>query len=62
MLVTVPFGWHPFFDTDILASKFSPARECSFIRIGIDWVQGPVEHRRYAATTIWAESIWVAEW
>lgn len=63
MLVTVPFGWHPFLDSEILDGKVSPSRQCALVRDGDGWVQTPtVEHRRYAATTIWAESVWVAEW
>lgn len=61
MLVTVPFGWQPYFDHDILAGVFHPDRECSFVRDGNGWVQTEVQHRPYAATTQWAESIWVAE-
>lgn len=61
MLVTVPFGWQPFLDTEIVDGKFEPARECSMVRDGDDWKQTEVEHRRYAATTRWAESVWIAE-
>lgn len=63
MLVTVPFGWQPFLDSEILDGKFDLTRECSLVRDGDGWVQTEqVEHRRYAATTAWAESVWVAEW
>lgn len=62
MLITVPFGWHPFLDSEILDGEFTPARQCSMVRDGDGWVQtAGVEHRRYAASTIWAESVWIAE-
>lgn len=63
MLVTVPFGWHPFFDSEILSGAFPADRACSLIRVGDGWKQtAEVEHRRYAESTIWAESVWIAEW
>lgn len=65
MLVTVPMGWQPFFDTAILDEKLPvyPDRQCTLVRSeGRWWWQTPeVEHRRYAASSIWAESVWVAE-
>lgn len=63
MLVTVPFGWHPFLDTDIIDGRFTPERECTMVRDksgGWEQVDGAY-HQRYAKTTIWAESVWVAE-
>lgn len=62
MLVTVPFGWQPFLDSAILNGELDPTRECSMVRVADGWEQTPtVEHRRYAASTQWAESVWVAE-
>lgn len=61
MLVTVPFGWHPFLDREILDGEFDPIDACSFVRACDGWRQtSRVEHRRYAESTIWAESVWVA--
>jgi SAM-dependent methyltransferase len=66
MLVTVPFGWNPFFDSAILDNRLpaAPARECTFVRTAnpAEWTQeyGAV-HRRYAGTSIWADAVWVAE-
>ncbi len=66
MLVTVPMGWHPFLDAAVLDKQLpvSPQRACTLVRAGDQehWVQTPeICHRRYAATSIWAESVWVAE-
>lgn len=63
LLVTVPFGWQPFFDTQILSGRWVPSFACSMVRAphsNLAWIQSAVQHRRYAATTPWAESVWVA--
>lgn len=64
MLVTVPMGWNPYLDTAILDGRIPhPWRQCTLVRDGEGWVQTQgLSHRRYAATTRWAESVWVAEW
>jgi SAM-dependent methyltransferase len=68
MLVTIPMGWQPFLDSTILDGRLpvKPERECTLVRLPktdpIEWFQTRVlGHRRYAATSIWAESVWVAE-
>ena len=62
MLVTIPFGWHPYLDSAILDGRFPTSRECTFVRDGAGWVQtAEVTHKRYAASTRWAESVWVGE-
>lgn len=64
MLITVPMGWNPYLDTAILDGKIiPPERQCTMVRVGDGWLQTPeLDHRRYAATTVWAESVWIAEW
>lgn len=63
MLVTVPFGWHPYLDRDIVDGRFEPEVQGTFVRRGAGWVYaaGEAAHRPYAATTDWAEAVWVAE-
>lgn len=66
MLVTIPMGWHPFLDSAILDGRLpvKPWRESTMVRAGDQrhWVQTPdLCHRRYAASSIWAESVWVGE-
>lgn len=68
MLVTIPFGWQPFLDSAILDGRLpvEPERACSMGKVAgtdpVQWAQDKaVTHRRYAATSIWAESVWVAE-
>ena len=43
-----------------------PIRQCTIVRAPdsnpVEWVQtNGLTHRRYAASSIWAESVWVAE-
>lgn len=68
MLVTTPFGWQVFWDSAILDGRLpvEPVRQCSMTRVRltdpVEWVQAhELTHRRYAMTSIWAESVWVAE-
>jgi len=64
MLVTTPMGWHPFWDSAVLDGRLpvTPTRQATFVRDGSGWRQTRrLEHRRYAATSIWAESVWVGE-
>jgi SAM-dependent methyltransferase len=67
MLITIPMGWHPYLDSAILDGKLpvQPTRQCTLVRQGSDpmrWAQtDTVTHHRYAASSIWAESVWVAE-
>ncbi len=68
MLVTVPMGWHPFLDSAILDGRLpvKPVRQCTIVRIPatdpVEWEQAHLlQHRRYAASSIWADAVWVAE-
>lgn len=68
MLITIPMGWHPYLDSAILDDKLpvQPTRQCTLVRQAdadpVRWVQtDTVTHHRYAASSIWAESVWVAE-
>lgn len=64
MLVTVPMGWQPFLDAAILDGRLpvKPERQCTLVRDGDGWRQTEhLCHLRYAASTIWAESVWVGE-
>lgn len=64
MLVTTPMGWHPFWDSAILDGRLpvEPVRQCTFVRHGQRWQQtGQLCHLRYAASTIWAEAVWIGE-
>lgn len=64
MLITIPMGWHPYLDTTILEDRLpvQPTRQCTLVRQDTQWVQtDTVTHRRYAASSIWAESVWVGE-
>lgn len=64
MLVTTPMGWQPFWDSAVLDERLpvKPTRQCTFVRDGTGWRQTEhLCHLRYAASTIWAESVWVAE-
>lgn len=64
MLVTTPMGWHPFWDSAVLDGRLpvEPRRQCTLVRDGAGWRQTEhLCHLRYAASTIWAESVWVAE-
>lgn len=69
MLVTVPFGQQPYLDSEIIDGKVpEPWRACTMVRVAgtgprSQWV--PVlgaHHERYAATSLWAEAVWVAEY
>lgn len=62
MLLTVPLGWHPFLDAELLDDGFDFAAACTLVRSGDGWEQTPEPvHKPYAATTRWAESVFVAE-
>jgi len=64
MLATTPMGWQPFWDSAVLDGRLpvKPERQATLVRDGDGWRQTEaLEHRRYAASTIWAESVWVGE-
>jgi SAM-dependent methyltransferase len=68
MLVTIPMGWHPPFDSLILDGHLpvKPTRQCTMVRVPdtdpVEWTQAHLlTHRRYAASSSWADAVWVAE-
>ena len=64
LLLTHPFGWHPFFDAHLLelhaGGALGDAR--TLVRSGTGWIETlDVTPKPYAATTRWAESVLIAE-
>lgn len=62
MLVTVPGGYHPPLDVH-LKSGAGATRTCTMVRDAQSWRQTKrPAFKPYAASTPWAESIWIGEW
>lgn len=63
LLVTVPFGQHPYLDGAILSGGLEPDVEGSLVYEGDYWRPLPGEVVWHAARPErWARSVWVAEW
>lgn len=63
LLVTAPFGQHPYLDTAILSGEMEPTTQGCLLWQGSRWV--PVEDDVVflpARPLRWASSVWVATW
>jgi hypothetical protein len=63
MWISVPLGHNPTLDEYVMAGALGTSRDCTFVRCHGGWVQTAERTwLPYGATTIWAESVWLAEW
>lgn len=63
LLVTAPFGQHPYFDGAILSGGLAPDEEGTLVYEGDHWrpLEGRREWRR-AREMRWAGAVWIATW
>ncbi len=62
MLITIPLGYHPPLDAQLLAGLPGCERACTLVRDCGEWTQTPEPgFRPYGLTQPWAEAVWIGE-
>lgn len=65
MLVTIPMGYQPFLDREILSGTTGATKSYTYTRSDLDvnvWLQDDsIKHEPYGVRTDWASSVWFGE-